>query len=65
MNTKDLYYMYDELLDDTNDMVYIGVLEYYPSDVFKAIYPEAYSKGIDDWLDNEALDFKDIEERLK
>jgi len=39
---------YDELLDETNDVVKIGTLEYSPSQVLKAVDPIAYRVGLSD-----------------
>ena len=37
--------MYDEMLDDCNEMVRIGTLEYTPSQVLKEVDPVAYREG--------------------
>ena len=37
--------MYDEMLDECNDMVRIGTLEYTPSYVLKEVDPIAYREG--------------------
>ena len=51
-----VYEMYDDFLDETNDMVRIGGLEYLPSYALKEVDPTAYRCGFNDWLDYSELD---------
>lgn len=50
--------MYDEMLDDCNDTIIIGTLQYYPSTVLKEVDPIAYDCGFADYVD--ALTESDI-----
>ena len=42
---------YDDMLDDCNEMVRIGTLEYTPSYVLKTIDPIAYREGFLEYVD--------------
>ena len=44
--------MYEEMLDDCNETVRIGTLEYTPSYVLKEIDPVAYREGFLEYVDN-------------
>ena len=44
--------MYDEMLDDCNDMVRIGTLEYTPSQVLKEVDPIAYREVFLEFVDD-------------
>lgn len=48
-----LYDRYDEMLNECNDIVRIGSLEYMPADVLHEVDPTAYRCGFSDWLDAE------------
>lgn len=50
------YEQYDEFLDECNDLIKIGNLEYYPSKVLEEIDPMAYSWGFDDFADSVELE---------
>lgn len=62
MNTKDLYDMYNECLDEVCDIVRIGTMEYLPSRVLAEVDPIAYKCGFDDWLDSQNIDSNDLED---
>jgi hypothetical protein len=55
MNSKELYDMYDEMLDECNDEIKIGYITFSPSRVLSELDPIAYSCGFSDWLDSEGL----------
>lgn len=52
IDNYDNYDAYDEMLDECNDIVRIGILEYYPSQVLQEVDPIAYRCGFSDWLDS-------------
>lgn len=55
MNSKDYYDMYNEFIDETNEIVKIWNMEYLPSRVLEELDPIAYRCGFNDWLDSEGL----------
>lgn len=53
LSESDLETMFDDMLDETNERVKIGQLEYLPSDVLRSVDPVAHRCGFVDWLDSE------------
>jgi len=54
--SREVYDMYDEMLNDCTPMVKVGNLEYLPSRVLKEVDPIAYRCGLNDYLDSLAQD---------
>lgn len=44
--------MYNEMLDECNDMIKIGYIELYPSRVLEECDPIAYNCGLSDYYDS-------------
>lgn len=53
MTELELEEAFDEMLDETNELIKIGTLEYLPSQVLKAVDPIAYRIGKYDYADME------------
>lgn len=53
LSDNELYRRYEDMIDEAHDMVKVGVLEWFPSDVFKKMDPIGYRVGFNDWLDAE------------
>lgn len=50
---RELYDMYEESLDECLPVVTIGLLEYLPSVVLKAVDAIAYDMGFAEWLEGQ------------
>ena len=59
------YESYDNMLDECSDIIKIGSLEYYPSNVLKSIDEIAYNIGYYEYIDNEITDLKSQIDDLK
>lgn len=58
--SRKLYKRYDEMLNESNPIVKIGLLQYNPSHVLKQTDPIAYEVGFSDWCTEEDLN-EDLE----
>ena len=56
MSDRDFVQEYNDFIDETNPMVKIGYLEFYPSTVLKECDPIAYDCGFDDYMDSIGVD---------
>tara|TARA_R110000751_G_scaffold245206_1_gene345226 strand:- start:14 stop:241 length:228 start_codon:yes stop_codon:yes gene_type:complete len=54
--SREVYEMYDEMIDDCSEEVKIGNMTYSPSRVLKEVDPIAYRCGLNDYLDSLAQD---------
>lgn len=60
---------YDDMLDECYDMVHIGNLSYYPSQVLREVDPVAYRCGYNDYIDSVELEeipeYQELQEQLE
>lgn len=49
---------YDNDLNNCNEMIVVGSLEFYPADVLKNCDPVAYHRGFNNWLDFSGLELE-------
>ena len=56
LNDRELDERYAEMLDEVNETVHIGSLQYNASHVLKNVDPVACRCGFNDWLDAEISD---------
>ena len=54
--SREVYDMYDEMIDDCSEEVKIGNITFSPSRVLKELDPIAYRCGLGDYLDSLAQD---------
>tara|TARA_R110002167_G_scaffold208289_1_gene412335 strand:+ start:442 stop:684 length:243 start_codon:yes stop_codon:yes gene_type:complete len=54
--SKEVYDMYDQMIDDCSEEVKIGNITFSPSRVLKELDPIAYRCGLGDYLDSLAQD---------
>jgi predicted nucleic acid-binding Zn-ribbon protein len=69
LDVDDYVEQYEEMINETNETVKIGSLEYEPAYVLKEVDPTAYRCGLNDYVDSidktELTDYMDLEEELE
>lgn len=56
MAEEDAYASYEDMLNDSHDIITIGYIELYPADVLRECDPIAYRTGFADYIDMLAED---------